>query len=96
MEREDLGDLNAFMAVAEERSFTRAAAKLGTSQSALSHTIRRLETRLMNIKQNNVPYCAIFTTQWRTYLMSGRMVECPRGRRSGCRCKAHMTAGSRS
>src|SRR5271165_1281803 len=46
MEREDLVDLNAFMVVAEERSFTRAAAKLGTSQSALSHTIRRLETRL--------------------------------------------------
>ena len=34
------------MAVAEEESFTRAAAKLGTSQSALSHTVRRLETRL--------------------------------------------------
>jgi DNA-binding transcriptional LysR family regulator len=46
MERDDLVDLNAFMAVAEARSFTRAAAKLGTSQSALSHTIRRLETRL--------------------------------------------------
>lgn len=44
--REDLVDLNAFMAVAEERSFTRAAAKLGTSQSALSHTVRRLEARL--------------------------------------------------
>jgi DNA-binding transcriptional LysR family regulator len=46
MERDDLVDLNAFMAVAAERSFTRAAAKLGTSQSALSHTVRRLETRL--------------------------------------------------
>lgn len=46
MRREELGDLAAFMAVAEERSFTRAAARLGTSQSALSHTIRRLETRL--------------------------------------------------
>lgn len=46
MQREDLVDLNAFLTVAEERSFTRAAAKLGTSQSALSHTIRRLETRL--------------------------------------------------
>lgn len=46
MRREELVDLNAFMAVAEEQSFTRAAAKLGTSQSALSHTIRRLETRL--------------------------------------------------
>ena len=46
MRREELGDLTAFLAVAEERSFTRAAAKLGTSQSALSHTVRRLEERL--------------------------------------------------
>ncbi len=46
MQREELVDLNAFLMVAEEQSFTRAAAKLGTSQSALSHTIRRLETRL--------------------------------------------------
>jgi len=46
MKREDLVDLNAFMAVAEEKSFTRAAAKLGTSQSVLSHTVRRLEARL--------------------------------------------------
>lgn len=46
MQREEAGDLLAFMAVAEEASFTRAAAKLATSQSALSHTVRRLETRL--------------------------------------------------
>ncbi|MBF9232165.1 LysR family transcriptional regulator [Microvirga alba] len=46
MQRDELGDLMAFLAVAEERSFTRAAAKLGTSQSALSYTIRRLEARL--------------------------------------------------
>jgi DNA-binding transcriptional LysR family regulator len=46
MRREELSDLTAFLAVAEERSFTRAAAKLGTSQSALSHTVRRLEARL--------------------------------------------------
>lgn len=46
MQREGLGDLAAFLAVAEERSFTRAAARLGTSQSALSHTLRRLEERL--------------------------------------------------
>jgi DNA-binding transcriptional LysR family regulator len=44
--REDLGDLLAFLAVARERSFTRAASKLGLSQSALSHTVRALETRL--------------------------------------------------
>jgi DNA-binding transcriptional LysR family regulator len=46
MRRDELADLTAFVAVAEARSFTRAAAKLGTSQSALSHTIRRLEARL--------------------------------------------------
>jgi DNA-binding transcriptional LysR family regulator len=46
MKREELADLAAFLAVAEERSFTHAAAKLGTSQSALSHTLRRLESRL--------------------------------------------------
>ncbi len=46
MGRDDLIDLNAFAAVAEARSFTRAAAKLATSQSALSHAVRRLETRL--------------------------------------------------
>ena len=46
MRREDLIDLNAFMTVAEEQNFTRAAARLGTSQSALSHTVRRLEARL--------------------------------------------------
>jgi len=46
MRRQDFGELNAFMAVAEERSFTRAAAKLGTSQSTLSQTVRRLEARL--------------------------------------------------
>src|SRR3954470_4302405 len=42
----ELGDLAAFAAVAEVRSFTRAAAKLGVAQSALSFTVRRLETRL--------------------------------------------------
>lgn len=46
LRREDLADLAAFMAVAEEGSFTRAAARLDVSQSALSHTIRKLETRL--------------------------------------------------
>jgi DNA-binding transcriptional LysR family regulator len=46
MGRENINDMLAFLAVAQERSFTRAAAKLGVSQSALSHTIRGLETRL--------------------------------------------------
>src|SRR5271166_2935114 len=46
MRREELVDLNAFLTVAEEQSFTRAAAKLSTSQSSLSHTIRRLEAKL--------------------------------------------------
>lgn len=46
MKREELADLSAFAAVAEERSFTRAAKKIGTSQSALSFTMRRLEERL--------------------------------------------------
>ncbi|EPC00791.1 LysR family transcriptional regulator [Litchfieldella anticariensis FP35 = DSM 16096] len=43
MMREELGDLVVFMAVAEERSFTRASVRLGLSQSAVSHTVRRLE-----------------------------------------------------
>jgi len=46
MDREDWGSLAAFVVVAEERSFTRAAARLGVSPSALSHTMRRLEERL--------------------------------------------------
>src|SRR6267142_3927192 len=46
MQRGNLNDLLAFLAVGRERSFTKAAAKLGVSQSALSHTIRELEARL--------------------------------------------------
>ena len=46
MDRENWGSLAAFAVVAEERSFTRAAARLGVSPSALSHTMRRLEERL--------------------------------------------------
>src|SRR5438093_4538785 len=46
MHRANLDDLLAFVAVGRERSFTKAAAKLGVSQPALSHTIRELEARL--------------------------------------------------
>jgi DNA-binding transcriptional LysR family regulator len=46
MPRETMSDLVAFLAVARERSFTRAAGQLGVSPSALSHTIRGLEERL--------------------------------------------------
>ena len=46
MAREQFNDLLWFLAVAEERSFTRAAAKLGIAQSTLSHTIKRLEARM--------------------------------------------------
>jgi DNA-binding transcriptional LysR family regulator len=55
MRREDLGSLAMFLAVAEERNFTRAAAlprcraaaRLGVSQSAPSHSMRRLEAKLL-------------------------------------------------
>ena len=46
MPRASLNDLVAFLTVGRERSFTRAAARLGVSQSALSHTIRALEERM--------------------------------------------------
>src|SRR5437879_5136888 len=46
MQRGSLDDLRALVAVGHERSFTKAAAKLGVSQSALSQTIRQLEAQL--------------------------------------------------
>lgn len=46
MQQENFNDLFAFAAVATDRTFTKAAAKIGVSPSALSHTIRNLEARL--------------------------------------------------
>lgn len=46
MERTDFNQLTWFQAVAEERSFTKAAARLGVAQSTLSHAIKQLETRM--------------------------------------------------
>jgi DNA-binding transcriptional LysR family regulator len=46
MARDTIGDVLSFLDVAKERSFTRAAEKLGVSPSALSHTVRALETRM--------------------------------------------------
>ncbi|CAK7013119.1 LysR family transcriptional regulator [Saezia sanguinis] len=46
MAHENFNDLLAFLTVAKERSFTKAASQLGVSQSALSHTVRSLEERL--------------------------------------------------
>ena len=46
MVRDELSVLAAFLAVAEERSFTRAAKRLGVSTSALSHAIRGLEEQI--------------------------------------------------
>jgi DNA-binding transcriptional LysR family regulator len=47
MRREEMADLTPSVVVAEERTFTRAAGKLGLSQSALSQIVRRLEARLV-------------------------------------------------
>lgn len=46
MDRELLGDLSTLLAVTEEGNFTRAGHRLGVSQSAVSHTIRRLEDKI--------------------------------------------------
>jgi DNA-binding transcriptional LysR family regulator len=53
MHRGHLNDLPAVLAVGKDRSFTRAAAKLGVSQSALSHTIRSLEP--LGVRELDMP-----------------------------------------
>ncbi|WP_242658904.1 LysR family transcriptional regulator [Enterobacter genomosp. O] len=47
--RSDLAELNAFLITEKRRSFTKAAIELGITTSALSHTIRNLETRLRKL-----------------------------------------------
>ena len=74
MRREDLVDLNAFMAVAEARSFTRAASQLGTSQSALSHTITRLEARLGVRLLNRTTRKQSLTDFGQAYLARARVI----------------------
>jgi DNA-binding transcriptional LysR family regulator len=66
MQRGHLDDLVAFVAVARERSFTKAAAKLGVSQSALSHTMRELEARL-GVRLLPVPFGSPPPTMWQTH-----------------------------
>lgn len=70
MAREDLSDLSVFVVVAEERSFTRAAARLGTSQSAVSQTIRRLEARL-GVRLLNRTTRSVLPTQAGDRLLTG-------------------------
>src|SRR5579864_7380621 len=62
MKRDDLNDLAAFAAVAEQGSFTRAAAQLGMSQSALSHAMKSLEERL-NVRLLSRTTRSVSTTQ---------------------------------
>ncbi len=58
MIKENFNELQIFLVVARERSFTKAASKLGVSQSALSHAMKALEERL-NIR------LLTRTTEWR-------------------------------
>ncbi len=77
MARAQFNDLLWFLVVAEERSFTRAAARIGISQSTLSHTIKRLETRmgvlLLNRTTRNVAPTEAGERLWQS--LSPRMAE---------------------
>ena len=95
MDREDWGSLAAFAVVAEERSFTRAAARLGVSPSALSHTIRRLEERL-HIQLLARSTRSVSTTEAGERLLARldrRSRDIQRGR--GSRAAARPTLGTR-
>src|SRR3979490_3274463 len=71
MDRENAGDLLAFLAVARERRFTCAAASLGLSQSALSQTVRGLEERL-GVRLLNRTTRSVAPTQAGDRLLRGR------------------------
>lgn len=62
MPRQNVNDLLAFLAVARERSVTKAAVRFGVSQSALSHTIRQLEARL-GVRLLTRTTCAVAPTE---------------------------------
>ncbi|MBO3659293.1 LysR family transcriptional regulator [Acinetobacter haemolyticus] len=66
--KENLNDLHVFMIVAEEKSFTRAAARMSTSQSAISQTIRNLEARI-GIKLLSRTTRSVSLTQAGEYLL---------------------------
>lgn len=70
MPKAGIDDLTAFVAVARERSFTRAAAKLGVSQSALSHTMRGLEVKL-GVRLLNRTTRSVGTTEAGERLLQG-------------------------
>lgn len=67
--KENLNDLHTFIVVAQERSFTRAAAKLRTSQSAISQTLRNLEDRI-GIKLLSRTTRSVAPTEAGEYLLS--------------------------
>jgi len=72
MAHDDLNVLSAFLAVAEERSFTKAAKRLNVSQSALSHAVRGLECRAN--REISQPFLDIDREH-----VSRRAVACRRG-----------------
>jgi DNA-binding transcriptional LysR family regulator len=63
MVKDELSVLSAFLAVAEERSFTRAARRLGVSPSALSHAIRGLEERI-GVRLLARTTCSVVLEDW--------------------------------
>ena len=74
--RGNLDDLVSFVSVGQERSFTKAAAKLGVSQSALNHTIRQVKERLGGLADPHHPRRhANFGGANASYAVSGEQVR---------------------